>query len=237
MSEKRNYPRFDVQLGAQYRTLKSPSDPLKIVVMDIGPEGMRFTSDELFDVGQVLELHIGLGSGPDEKTSFKVEVIWLTRGGEGVYNVGVKIVDGARGDQARFIRYYCEKLLSLSSQQNKRVLIVDDEEDMVRLLQIELEKENYEVIYAYDGEEGFDKYLTQRPNLIILDISMPKMNGRAMCRKIRMEQGDDWTPIVMLTAKGEEADRIIGRVVGAQKYMTKPFDMHELLETVEGLIG
>ena len=234
MSDKRTYPRFSVQLGAQYRALHSPADPLRVAIMDIAAEGMRFLSEDLFDVGQILELHINLDS--DEKITFKVEVIWLTRA-EGGYNTGVRIVDGARGDQARFIRFYCEKMLSMSSQLPKKILIMDDEQDMVRLLQIELEKENYEVIYAYDGEEGFEKYLQQRPNLIILDMSMPKMNGRAVCRKIRMEQGDDRTPIVMLTARDEEADRIIGRVAGAQKYITKPFDMQELLATVEGLIG
>jgi CheY-like chemotaxis protein len=235
MPEKRIYPRFSVQLSAQYRTLHSPVDPLRVTVMDIGPEGMRFLSQDLFDVGQVLELHVTLDA--DEKITFKVEVMWLSRSEEGGYCTGVKIVDGARADQARFIRYYCEKMLSMSAQSPKKILIMDDEEDMVRLLQIELEKENYDVIYAYDGEEGFEKYLRQRPNLIILDMSMPKMNGRAVCRKIRMEQGDDQTPIVMLTARGEEADRIIGRVAGAQKYITKPFDMQELLSTVEGLIG
>jgi CheY-like chemotaxis protein len=235
MSEKRTYPRFSVQLGAQYRTLRSPADPLRVTVMDISAEGMRFLSQDLFDIGQVLELHVALDS--DDKMTFKVEVMWITRAEEGGYSTGVKIVDSARGDQARFIRYYCEKMLTISSQHPRKVLIVDDEEDMVRLLQIELEKENYDVIYAYDGEEGFDKYMKERPNLIILDMAMPKLNGRAVCRKIRMEQGDDQTPIVMLTARGEEADRIIGRVAGAQKYITKPFDMQELLITVEGLIG
>ncbi len=234
MPEKRNYPRFSVQLGAQYRTLRSPEEPLRVTVMDIGAEGMRFFSDELFDVGQVLELHVAFNT--DERTCFKVEVMWLTRAEEGKYNIGVKIVDGGRMDQAKFIRYYCEKMLSLSSQGSKKILIVDDEPDMVRLLQIELEK-NYEVILAYDGEEGFEKYMRQRPHLIILDMSMPKMNGRALCRKIRMEREDNKTPIVMLTAKGDEADKIIGRVMGAQKYITKPFDMQELVVTVEGLIG
>src|SRR6185436_287470 len=106
MPEKRNYPRFSVQLGAQYRTVRSPEEPLKITVMDIGAEGMRFLSDELFDIGQVLELHVTLNT--DEKIFFKAEVMWLTRAQEGKYNIGVKIVDGARGDQAKFIRYYCE---------------------------------------------------------------------------------------------------------------------------------
>jgi CheY-like chemotaxis protein len=234
MSEKRTYPRFSVQLGAQYRTLRSPADPLRVTVMDIAAEGMRFVSEELFDIGQILELHVNLGT--EERITFKVEVMWLTRAENGGYNIGVKIVDGARGDQARFIRYYCEKMLSLSAQGPRKILVMDDEEDMVRLLQIELEKENYDVICAYDGEEGFEQYLKQKPDLIILDMAMPKMNGRAVCRKIRMEQGDDQTPIVMLTARGEEADRIIGRVAGAQKYITKPFDMQELLTTVEGLI-
>ena len=123
------------------------------------------------------------------------------------------------------------------AEKRKKILIVDDEKDMVDLLQIELEKEDYNVISAYDGENGLDKYLNEKPDLIILDVMMPKMTGHGFCRKIRREFDDNHTPILMLTALSEDSDRIIGRVIGAEKYITKPFDIENLLKEVEELLS
>lgn len=234
MLEKRAYRRFKVQLSAIYRTLGPLKDCFHVTVMDVGAEGMCFLSDSLLDVGQEIELVVHLDV--NERVSFRTQVAWLSREDNKQYKIGIRIIDGSMNDEIKFIRFYWEKLM-MTSQKLKKILLIDDERDMVRLLQIELEKENYNVIHAYDGEEGFAKYLSERPDLIILDLSMPKMNGRQVCRKIRREEEDDLTPIVMLTAKCEEADRIIGRVVGAQKYITKPFDMKDLLDAVEGLLS
>ena len=234
MFEKRSYPRFNVQLSALYRTLGVSKEPFHVTVMDVGAEGMCILSEQLFDLGQEMELVIHLDE--DVKVFFRTQVVWVARAGINQYNAGVRIVDGSTNDEIKFIRFYCEKMLEMSLHL-KKILLIDDERDMVQLLQIELEKENYNVIRAYDGEEGFAKYLCEHPDLIILDLGMPKMNGRQLCRKIRREEDDDQTPIVMLTAKSDDVDRIIGRVVGAQKYITKPFEMQELLGAIQGLLS
>ena len=229
--EKRAYLRFGVQLPAKYK-INDFSPACGVTVVDVGAEGMRFLSEELFDIGQVIELELCLEQAV---VSFKVAIMWLAKTDQKQYNVGVKIVDARRNDEIKFIHFYCEKMMSFSKDY-KKILLIDDEKDMVRLLQIELEKENYSIICAYDGEEGFSKYLDEKPDLIILDVAMPKMSGQYLCKKIRREKKDGQTPILMLTAKNEDSDKIIGRVAGANKYMTKPFDMQLLLETVKGLL-
>lgn len=234
MPDRRVYPRFNVRWPAQYRTLHSPGDRSRVVVMDMGAEGMCFVSRELFDVGQVIEIQIRLDE--QETVVFRTEVIWLARLDHDHFKVSVKIVDGTMGDEIKFIRRYCEKMLAFS-RKDKRILIVEDEVDMVRLLEIELVKENYHVICAFDGEDGFEKYLMERPDLVIVDIGIPKINGRQVCRKIRREQNDERTPILMLTARAEDVDRIIGRVIGVQKYVTKPFDTQELLRDIRELLN
>ncbi|MBI5415853.1 MAG: response regulator [Candidatus Omnitrophica bacterium] len=117
----------------------------------------------------------------------------------------------------------------------KKILIVEDDPELAFLLKRCLESGGYQVITACDGEEGFSKFITERPGLVILDLGLPKINGYEVARKIRKER-EDKTPILMLTGKGEDADRIIGRVRGADKYMTKPFELEELLEQVKSLL-
>ena len=118
----------------------------------------------------------------------------------------------------------------------KKVLIIDNEEDLVQLLKEELEAQGYEVCCGYDGEEGYAVYLEEKPDLIILDLKMPKLNGFAVCKKIRRENNDTKTPILMLTAVKEDADRLIGKVVGAERYITKPFEIEKLLEEIEWMM-
>lgn len=119
---------------------------------------------------------------------------------------------------------------------SKKILIIDDEKEMVSLLTVELTYQKYEVICAYDGEEGYEKYLRDKPDLIILDLMLPKCTGEEICRRIRRERQDLKTAIVMLTAKGDVVDRIIGKVKGADVYMSKPFDSEYLLsEMIEVL--
>ncbi|MDP8266217.1 MAG: response regulator [Candidatus Aceula meridiana] len=118
----------------------------------------------------------------------------------------------------------------------KKILIIDDEEDLVVLLKGELESAGYEIDFAFDGESGYEKYLKGKPSLIILDLKMPKLNGFAVCKKIRRENNDLETPILMLTAVQEDADRLIGKVVGAERYITKPFSIEKLLNEIEWLV-
>ena len=95
----------------------------------------------------------------------------------------------------------------------EKILIIEDEEDLVKGLKLNLDDEGYEVSWALDGEEGLRKALEELPDLIILDIMLPKMNGLDVCRELR--QKNVGVPVVMLTAKGEEIDKVVGLEIGA----------------------
>ena len=105
----------------------------------------------------------------------------------------------------------------------KRVLIVEDEKNIVDILSFNLNREGYDTLEAYDGEAGLQLALEQNPDLILLDLMLPKMNGFDVCRTIRAEGRS--TPIVMLTAREEETDKVLGLELGADDYITKPFSM------------
>ena len=112
----------------------------------------------------------------------------------------------------------------------KRVLVVDDEQNIVDILRFNLEREGYEVITAEDGVQGLAMARSSDPDLILLDVMMPEMDGFQVCREIRKE--DKLTPIIMLTAREEEADRVMGLELGADDYVSKPFSVRELMARV-----
>ena len=107
------------------------------------------------------------------------------------------------------------------------VLIIEDDSTMLRGLKDNFEYQGYRVLTAADGEQGLNAALNEKPDLILLDIMLPKINGYEICRLIRQEQLD--MPIIMLTAKGEESDIVLGLNLGADDYVTKPFSIKELL--------
>ena len=113
------------------------------------------------------------------------------------------------------------------------VLIVEDDSNIRELLQLYLEKEGYAVTLAADGGQGLEKFKAIRPNLVLLDVMMPVMDGWEVCKAIR-EEGN--TPVIMLTAKGETDDKVMGLKAGADDYVTKPFEMKELLARVEAVL-
>ena len=113
------------------------------------------------------------------------------------------------------------------------VLVVEDDRNIRELLQLYLEKEGYAVTVAADGGQGLQKFRTIHPDLVLLDVMMPVMDGWAVCRAIRAESQ---TPIIMLTAKSETEDKITGLRTGADDYVTKPFEMRELLARVEAVL-
>jgi len=116
---------------------------------------------------------------------------------------------------------------------NKTILIIEDEHDMVEGLKFNLEARNYNVITSYDGETGCKKALAEKPNLVILDIMLPKLNGYEVCKTLKKEIPD--LPIIMLTAKSQEAEIVTGLELGADDYITKPFSVLELLARINAL--
>ena len=112
----------------------------------------------------------------------------------------------------------------------KKILVVDDERAIGDILKINLEKEGYAVAVAMDGEEGANMALSLNPDLVLLDVMLPKMDGFEVCKKIRRTSE---VPIVMLTARTEEIDKILGLELGADDYVTKPFSVRELMARVK----
>ncbi len=113
---------------------------------------------------------------------------------------------------------------------DRKILIVDDEKAIVDILKFNLEKEGFQTVEAYDGEEGYRKVFLENPDLILLDLMLPKMDGFEVCKKIRERLS---TPIIMLTAREEEVDKVLGLELGADDYITKPFSVRELMARVK----
>ena len=113
----------------------------------------------------------------------------------------------------------------------RKILIIEDEQHIVDILKFNLQKEGYETIEALDGATGLELAINEKPNLILLDVMLPQMDGFEVCRKIREEHMQ--VPIIMLTAREEELDKVLGLELGADDYMTKPFSMRELTARVK----
>ncbi|KMY33577.1 MULTISPECIES: response regulator YycF [Lysinibacillus] len=113
---------------------------------------------------------------------------------------------------------------------DKTILVVDDEKPIADILQFNLIKEGYKVICAYDGDEALEKVEEEQPDLMLLDIMLPKRDGMEVCREVRKKYD---FPIIMLTAKGSEIDKVLGLEMGADDYVTKPFSTRELIARVK----
>ena len=113
----------------------------------------------------------------------------------------------------------------------KKILIVDDEKAIVDILTLNLRMEGYDTICAYDGRRGLELALSERPDLILLDVMLPYMDGFSVCKRFREQ--DKLTPVIMLTAREEEQDMVYGLELGADDYITKPFSVRELLARIK----
>ena len=122
------------------------------------------------------------------------------------------------------------------SSRSLKILIVDDETDIVDLVAYNLEKEGYETLKALDGEKALQLIRTKNPDLVILDLMLPGIQGLEVCKRIRKVPETAAIPIIMLTAKGEEIDKVLGLEVGADDYITKPFSVKELMARVKALL-
>ena len=120
-----------------------------------------------------------------------------------------------------------------SEKTRYKILAVDDEQRMVRFIQLNLEQDGFQVLTAYNGKEALEQVRTQLPDLILLDIMMPDINGFEVLKKIREVNN---VPVIMLTAKGEEDDRIQGLELGADDYITKPFSPRELVSRIRAVL-
>jgi two-component system phosphate regulon response regulator PhoB len=116
-----------------------------------------------------------------------------------------------------------------------RILIIEDERDLCEVLTYNLQREGFDTLVAHDGQEGLRKAQMQLPDVVILDLMLPRMDGLEVCRQIRAGKQTRTIPIIMLTAKGEETDQVVGFSVGADDYVTKPFSPKVLLQRIRAL--
>jgi CheY-like chemotaxis protein len=147
-----------------------------------------------------------------------------------------------RGDQAAEVAHPAHEAWRRSTPKEDCtvgdvVLIADDEEDIIRFVEINLRLEGLDVLTARDGEEALQQALNQRPSLLLLDAMMPRMDGYEVCAKLRADERTYQMPIIMLTAKSLEADRVLAREVGADDVIIKPFDPTELVDKVKSLLA
>jgi phosphate regulon transcriptional regulator PhoB len=120
---------------------------------------------------------------------------------------------------------------------NKKILIVEDEADVVDLLTLQLHKAGgFSVVTAHDGAEGLKKARTETPSMIVLDLMLPRMSGLEVCKVLKTDPSTRHIPIIMLTAKAEEVDRIVGLEFGADDYVTKPFSPREMLLRIKAVL-
>ncbi len=118
----------------------------------------------------------------------------------------------------------------------KKILLVDDEPSMIKLVGRRLEEAGYQVLPAIDGQEAVDKARAERPDLIVLDVMLPKINGYSVCAILKTDARYAQIPIVMLTAKAQQKDEALGRTAGADVYIRKPFKSQELLDAIAQLL-
>ena len=115
----------------------------------------------------------------------------------------------------------------------KRIVIVDDEVDLVETVRFPLELEGFDVLVSYNGEDALSQARKEKPDLIILDLMLPKLDGYKVCRLLKFDERYKHIPILMLTAKTQEKDKALGMETGADEYITKPFEMDALMEKVK----
>ena len=118
----------------------------------------------------------------------------------------------------------------------KRILVVDDEAELVKAIEIRLKEAGYEALVAYDGKEGLEKAHKEKPDLIILDLMLPKMDGYKVCGLLKADTRYGKIPIIIFTARAQESDIKMGQEAGADAYMTKPFEYQVLLGKVKELL-
>jgi DNA-binding response OmpR family regulator len=116
---------------------------------------------------------------------------------------------------------------------NEKILIVDDEKKMVRLIRTCLEQEGYRTIEAYDGQAALELFNSESPDLVVLDVMMPRLDGLGFCRQVRETSQ---APIVIISARSEEDDRVVGLELGADDYVTKPFSLRELVARIRSIL-
>jgi CheY-like chemotaxis protein len=242
-SERRRFPRFNMALDVTVTPLNpdqttpsadAPREQTVSINLSLG--GLCLYSANRYPVGSPLACSITL---PGRATPVDViaTVAWFQKVDREShsYKLGLEFTHVSPKDAAA-IQSLCEHPSAADRSCAKRLLLVDDDTELQQALKLRFESSGFEVITASDGLEALRKGRTEHPHLIILDLMLPNLNGYEVCRLLKFDQKFRHIPIILVTARSRQEDLVMGQSVGADAYVTKPFDGKALIAKVEELI-
>lgn len=231
---QRLYERLDFNCPCACALLDAFPETFPATIVDLGPQGVGFVCKEKLKTGTSLLFSIDLGGGGPVK--FIAKVRWTGNiANTDSYRYGAKILNAGPEDLENIVRFYCKRLAPLK-REKKLVLVIEGELNSADFIEKSLTTGGFEVVVAKDGESGFSEYRFRQPDLIVLAVRSPDLDGIEVRRKIRKLQDDRATPILMLAASEDEARRHEGKYNAAQKFLVKPFKADGLMAAVKGLL-
>ena len=240
-AERRQYPRLSIALDVAFGlcgiSQRPPEDQLeRTVTVYLSTGGMCLYTDILYPVGTQLFCALSLPGCPKplELITTVARFQKVPQEAHG-YKLGVEFVELSPAHKAQLERVILEPPASHATRA-KKLLLVDDDAEFMLALKVRLQSVGFQVLTATEGMEALEKSRLERPNLIILDLMLPKLNGYEVCRLLKFDQKFHHIPIILLTARSRQEDKELGYSVGADAYVTKPFDGNTLLEKVDELL-
>jgi CheY-like chemotaxis protein/Tfp pilus assembly protein PilZ len=255
-AERRRFPRFnmalDVAFGPACRrpatadragrptgsgTRPTESKLERTVTVNLSIGGLCLYSDVLYPIGSELFCSLSL-PGREKPIEVVGTVAWFQKVNHEAhgYKMGLEFTDVSAQDRAA-LRALLEHPPAVEPSRSKRLLLVDDDQELCQALKLRFEAGGFEVITAGDGLEGLRKGREEHPDLVILDLMLPKLNGYEVCRLLKFDQKFRHIPIILCTARSRREDRLMGETVGADAYVTKPFDGKALLAKADELVA
>ena len=243
-SERRRFPRFNMALDVAVAPVapgqSQPADEVpkeRTISVNLSLGGLCLYSATLYPLGSPLACSIAL---PGRAAPIEVvgTVAWFQKVDREShhYKLGLEFSRVVPEDAAA-IQALCEHPPESESSSSKRLLLVDDDAELRRAMQLRFESSGFEVITAADGLEALHKGRTAHPHVIILDLMLPNLNGYEVCRLLKFDQKFHHIPIILCTARSRQEDQVMGESVGADAYVTKPFDGKALIAKAEALIA
>ena len=242
-SERRRSPRYQVALDATFQPVETLDAVPKgirakrTITIDLSLTGACLYSDSLYRVGSKISCAISI-SGRANPLQNIGTVVWFRKTGLEArgYKLGVEFGEFSAEDQAA-LKALFEHPPATAASREKKVLLVEDDQEFQLALKLRFESVGFQVMTANDGLEGLRKGREEHPNVIVLDLMLPNLNGYDICRLLKFDQKFRHIPIILLTARSRREDKEMGCAVGADAYVVKPFDGKGLLTKVDELLN
>lgn len=242
-AERRRHPRYNMALDVVFGPVPATGTPppaealQRSVTVNLSHGGLCLYSDSRFPVGTQLWCAVSLPQRP-QPLELLGTVAWFQKLDQESHGFRIGLEFARINAEARAaLNALLEHPPAASAPRAKRLLLVDDDQELQLALKLRFESLGFEVITASEGLEGLRKGREERPHLILLDLMLPKLNGYEVCRLLKFDQKFRHIPIVLMTARSRQDDIRIGQEVGADAYVTKPFDGQGLIAKVEALLA